>query len=100
MIPGLSDPRALLSGDPQRALRIAFRSARQQLDDRIRVRGFRATPGTTGPTTTADAPPAPEREHTITIRATRNGETRSRTVPISEAGDWRRAAEAEGWTVQ
>ena len=101
MIPGLSDPRALLSGDPQRALRIAFRSARQQLDDRIRVRGFRATtPGGTGPTTTADAPPAPEREHTITIRATRNGETRSRTVPISEAGDWRRASEAEGWTVQ
>jgi len=100
MIPGLSDPRALLSGDPQRALRIAFRSARQQLDDRIRVRGFRATPGTTAPTTTADAPPAPEREHTITIRATRNGETRSRTVPISEADAWRAEAERNGWVVQ
>jgi len=100
MIPGLSDPRALLSGDPQRALRIAFRSARQQLDDRIRVRGFRATtPGGTGPTTTADAPPAPEREHTITIRFTRNGETRSRTVPISEADRWRAQAVAGGWTV-
>ena len=100
MIPGLSDPRALLSGDPQRALRIAFRSARQQLDDRIRVRGFRATtPGGTGPTTTADAPPAPEREHTITIRFTRNGETRSRTVPISEADRWRAQGVAAGWTV-
>jgi len=99
MIPGLSDPRALLSGDPQRALRIAFRSARQQLDDRIRVRGFRATPGTTAPTTTADAPPAPEREHTITIRFTRNGETRSRTVPISEADRWRAQGVAAGWTV-
>ena len=101
MIPGLSDPRALLSGDPQRALRIAFRSARQQLDDRIRVRGFRATtPGGTGPTTTADAPPAPEREHPIVFRVRLpDGRVQQiRTTPSRAEADQARARE-RGWTV-
>lgn len=101
MIPGLSDPRALLSGDPQRALRIAFRSARQQLDDRIRVRGFRATtPGSTGPTTTADAPPAPEREHPIVFRVRLpDGRVQQiRTTPSRAEADQARARE-RGWTV-
>ena len=100
MIPGLSDPRALLSGDPQRALRIAFRSARQQLDDRIRVRGFRATPGTTAPTTTADAPPAPEREHPIVFRVRLpDGRVQQiRTTPSRAEADQARARE-RGWTV-
>ena len=34
-----------------------------------------------------------------TIRFTRNGETRSRTVPISEADHWRAQGVSAGWTV-
>ena len=101
-LPDVSNPRQAVSGS--RRLQAILQQSREAADIRTRALGFRRDEaGVTAsgqPTTTADAPPAPEREHTITIRATRNGETRSRTVPISEAGDWRRAAEAEGWTVQ
>jgi hypothetical protein len=100
-MPDVSNPRQALSGP--RRLQSVLASARQAAAIRMRGLGYRR--GESGvtpdgqPTTTADAPPAPEREHTITIRFTRNGETRSRTVPISEADRWRAQGVAAGWTV-
>jgi hypothetical protein len=96
----LSDPRNFISDSTLR-LRSIRDGVVRQAEARMSALGYRRTEGGgTAPTTTADAPPAPEREHTITIRATRNGETRSRTVPISEADAWRAEAERNGWVVQ
>jgi len=101
-LPDVSNPRQAVSGS--RRLQAILQQSREAADIRTRALGFRRDEtGVTAsgqPTTTADAPPAPEREHTITIRATRNGETRSRTVPISEADAWRAEAERNGWVVQ
>ncbi len=100
-LPDVSNPRQAVSGS--RRLQAILQQSREAADIRTRALGFRRDEaGVTAsgqPTTTADAPPAPEREHTITIRFTRNGETRSRTVPISEADRWRAQAVAGGWTV-
>jgi hypothetical protein len=95
----LSDPRNFISDSTLR-LRSIRDGVVRQAEARMSALGYRRTEGGAAPTTTADAPPAPEREHTITIRATRNGETRSRTVPISEADAWRAEAERNGWVVQ
>jgi len=95
----LSDPRNFISDSTLR-LRSIRDGVVRQAEARMSALGYRRTEGGgAAPTTTADAPPAPEREHTITIRFTRNGETRSRTVPISEADRWRAQGVAAGWTV-
>lgn len=97
----LSDARNYISDSTLR-LRSIRDGVVRQAEARMAALGYRRTEGgapSGQPTTTADAPPAPEREHTITIRFTRNGETRSRTVPISEADRWRAQAVAGGWTV-
>ncbi len=99
MLPTLTSVRGLAPGAATRRLQAAAERARETAAAEMRARGYRRVAPSGQPTTTADAPPAPEREHTITIRFTRNGETRSRTVPISEADRWRAQGVAAGWTV-
>ena len=101
-MPDVSNPRQALSGS--RRLQAVLASARQAAAIRMRGLGYRR--GESGvtpdgqPTTTADAPPAPEREHPIVFRVRLpDGRVQQiRTTPSRAEADQARARE-RGWTV-
>ena len=100
-LPSLSSLRSMAPGAATRALRTAFDRAKEVARARMRARGFeRVDGGGTGPTTTADAPPAPEREHPIVFRVRLpDGRVQQiRTTPSRAEADQARARE-RGWTV-
>ena len=100
-LPSLSSLRSMAPGAATRALRVAFDRAKEVARARMRARGFeRVDGGGTAPTTTADAPPAPEREHPIVFRVRLpDGRVQQiRTTPSRAEADQARARE-RGWTV-
>jgi len=101
-LPDVSNPRQAVSGS--RRLQAILQQSREAADIRTRALGFRrdetgVTPDGQ-PTTTADAPPAPEREHPIVFRVRLpDGRVQQiRTTPSRAEADQARARE-RGWTV-
>jgi len=101
-LPDVSNPRQAVSGS--RRLQAILQQSREAADIRTRALGFRRDEtGVTAsgqPTTTADAPPAPEREHPIVFRVRLpDGRVQQiRTTPSRAEADQARARE-RGWTV-
>ena len=101
-LPDVSNPRQAVSGS--RRLQAILQQSREAADIRTRALGFRRDEtGATAsgqPTTTADAPPAPEREHPIVFRVRLpDGRVQQiRTTPSRAEADQARARE-RGWTV-
>lgn len=96
----LSDPRNFISDSTLR-LRSIRDGVVRQAEARMSALGYRRTEGGgAAPTTTADAPPAPEREHPITFRVRLpDGRVQQiRTTPSQAERDQARARE-RGWTV-
>ena len=96
----LSDPRNFISDSTLR-LRSIRDGVVRQAEARMSALGYRRTEGGgAAPTTTADAPPAPEREHPIVFRVRLpDGRVQQiRTTPSRAEADQARARE-RGWTV-
>lgn len=97
----LSDPRNFISDSTLR-LRSIRDGVVRQAEARMSALGYRRTEGGgTAPTTTADAPPAPEREHPITFRVRLpDGRVQPiRTYPSRAERDMEAARNRPGWTV-
>ena len=99
-LPSLASLRGLTPGAATARLRAAAGRARQTAEAEMRARGYRRVAPSGQPTTTADAPPAPEREHPIVFRVRLpDGRVQQiRTTPSRAEADQARARE-RGWTV-
>jgi hypothetical protein len=100
MLPTLASVRGLAPGAATRRLQAAAERARETAAAEMRARGYRRVAPSGQPTTTADAPPAPEREHPIVFRVRLpDGRVQQiRTTPSRAEADQARARE-RGWTV-
>lgn len=97
----LSYPRNFISDSTLR-LRSIRDGVVRQAEARMSALGYRRTEGGgAAPTTTADAPPAPEREHPITFRVRLpDGRVQPiRTYPSRAERDMEAARNRPGWTV-
>lgn len=97
----LSDPRNFISDSTLR-LREIRAGVMRQAEARMSALGYRRTEGGgAAPTTTADAPPAPDREQPITFRVRLpDGRVQPiRTYPSRAEADMAAARNRPGWTV-